>query len=143
VGLVVFNMIPAFPMDGGRVLRALLAIPLGQVQATRIAAAFGAVFAVLLGFAGVLSLVVPGLGFGNPLLIFVGAFVLLVGQQELAMALHRDAQRRTRPVQVMPTSYEDIPRVVPVEPEAPVFDLVWDEHERVWVVCRNGRPIHS
>lgn len=53
VGLALFNMIPALPMDGGRVLRALLAWPLGFERATRFSATVGRVLAVLMGVWGV------------------------------------------------------------------------------------------
>jgi Zn-dependent protease/CBS domain-containing protein len=87
VSLVVFNFIPAFPMDGGRVLRALLAMRLGPQQATAVAAKIGQLFAFLFVALGL---------FFNPLLIFIGVFIFLAGVSEVqAGALHRLAQGLT------------------------------------------------
>ena len=66
--LVLFNLIPAFPMDGGRVLRALLAFKIKRSKATRVAASVGQLLAI--GF------VLIGL-FYNPFLLFIGIFIFL------------------------------------------------------------------
>lgn len=74
VSLVVFNLVPAFPMDGGRVLRALLAMRLGPKRATEIAAKLGQVFAFLFVATGLLF---------NPMLIFIGVFIYIAAVSEL------------------------------------------------------------
>lgn len=73
VTLFAFNLLLAFPMDGGRILRAALSSWIDRIQATRIAATIGQAVAFVLGFLGL---------FGNPLLIFVALFVFLAARQE-------------------------------------------------------------
>jgi Zn-dependent protease len=78
ISLLFFNLLPAFPMDGGRALRALLACWVDYGQATRIAAAVGQVFAMIFGLVGL---------FVNPLLVLIAVFVWFGASQEAAATL--------------------------------------------------------
>ena len=78
VTLVVFNLIPAFPLDGGRILRALLAMVTNWANATRIASAIGQLAAVGLGLLGVFS--------GNFLLAIIAVFIFLAAGAESSHA---------------------------------------------------------
>ncbi len=86
VWLVLFNLIPAFPMDGGRVLRALLAFRMGRRQATALAARIGQGLAFAFGFWGLMS--------GNVLLMFIAIFVYLAAAGEAGDVDMREAARR-------------------------------------------------
>lgn len=72
--LALFNMLPAFPMDGGRMLRALLARNRSYVNATRIATRAGILFALVFVFLGVMTF--------SPMLILVALFIYIVGTSE-------------------------------------------------------------
>ena len=76
VSLVLFNLIPAFPMDGGRVLRSLLAMRIEYTRATQIASNIGQGLALVFGFVGLLT---------NPFLLFIAFFVWIGAGQEASM----------------------------------------------------------
>jgi Zn-dependent protease len=78
ISLVVFNLIPAFPLDGGRVLRALLWMVMGYRRATRVASVIGQIIAIGLGLFGLLE--------GNFILILIAVFVFFGAGQENVMA---------------------------------------------------------
>lgn len=99
VALLVFNLIPAFPMDGGRVLRALLATGLGYTRATRVAASIGQGLAVVLAIIGLM---------GNPLLVLIAVFIFLAASGEAGYVQMRDYTRGYLASHAMITTFQTL-----------------------------------
>ena len=98
--LVLFNMIPAFPMDGGRVLRATLAMRMDRVRATQVAARGGQAIAFLLGLLGLLS--------GSPILLLIAVFVFLAAGAESSGVALQDKSRDVPVRDAMITAFESL-----------------------------------
>jgi stage IV sporulation protein FB len=99
VFLVLFNLIPAFPMDGGRVLRALLALRFSRRQATNIAARIGQALAFVFGFLGLM---------GSPILVFIAIFVFLAATAEAHSVGLQDVSRSLAVKDAMITHFETL-----------------------------------
>ena len=90
LSLFAFNLLPAFPMDGGRILRAALARRKGRVAATRIAARLGKILAIILGMLG--------WHYGNPLLVVIAVFIFFSAGAEYRMVLMQEMSRQPPPI---------------------------------------------
>jgi len=99
IWLALFNLIPAFPMDGGRALRALLASRMTYTQATQFAASVGQGLAFVFGFIGL---------FANPMFLFIGLFVWIGTSQEAGAVQMRSALSGTPAQAAMLTDFEGL-----------------------------------
>ena len=130
VFLVLFNMIPAFPMDGGRVLHALLALKFGNARATQLAASLGQVLAFGLGFLGL---------FGNPLLIFIAIFVYIAAAGEAQMSAFNEVARGLSVGEAMETRFNTIP--IEANLAAAIETLLATAQHEFPVVDAFGKPM--
>ncbi len=97
--IVIFNLIPAFPMDGGRLFRSALSTRMSRIKATRIAKDIGQVFAIIFIIAGF---------FANPFLIVIGFFIFLGAKGEYEMMKYRDILNNYTVADIVKTDYEKL-----------------------------------
>ena len=108
--LAVFNLLPALPLDGGRVLRSLLALRMGQLKATRISANVSRVIAILLGLYGLVTF--------NFILVLIAFFVYNAVRAETQYAVVSKTLKGVRVRDIMTEN------VASVTPDMRVSDLV-------------------
>ena len=129
ISLVLFNLLPAFPMDGGRVLRALLAMRLEYVRATQIAAMLGQGMAFLFGFIGL---------FTNPFLVFIALFVWIGAAQEASMVQMKSALGGIPVNRAMLTDYRTL---APNDSLSRAVDLILAGSQQDFPVIANGTVV--
>jgi len=133
VALAVFNLLPGFPMDGGRVLRALLARTRPYARATRIAAEVGKALAILLGLLGL---------FGRPSLfmIAIAFFIYIAASSEAQQTMMRAAFEGVTVEDVM-TPADAVDRVHAEDSVAELVDRMFHERHTGYPVERNGEVV--
>jgi Zn-dependent protease/CBS domain-containing protein len=126
--LALFNLIPAFPMDGGRVFRALLAFRMDRTRATRIAANLGQLLAMAFIFLGL---------FYNPFLVFIGLFIFIGAQAE---AQQTETQSLLRGYTVRDALLEEIPGIEADATVRNAADQLLHSQNKYFVVNNAGKP---
>lgn len=129
ISLVLFNLIPAFPMDGGRVLRAFLAMRMDYVRATQIAATIGQGMALLFGLVGL---------FGNASLLFIAFFIWIGASQEAGMTQMKNAISGIPVGRAMLTDYKSLS---PRDTLARMSQLILSGSQHDFPVIDNDRVI--
>ena len=138
IGLAIFNMIPGFPLDGGRVLRGIVWWATGNAKrATTIAARVGQVIAFLMIIYGVMQFF-RGTGFNGLWIAFIGWFLLSASRESYAQMVISEGLRGLRVADVMSRDF-------PIVDAYSNLQTFADEHltrtgRRFWVVTRNNQP---
>ena len=127
--LLAFNLLPAFPMDGGRVLRALLSSRFGHARGTRIAAAIGQALAIILGLTALLA--------GHVLLALIALFIYFAAGAEAGLSRMHNATSGLAAADVMITDYQALPADAPVTDAAEA--LIRTSQREFPVVDGDGR----
>lgn len=125
LGLLLFNLLPIFPMDGGRVLRALLNLALGFTNATVISVRIGNLGAIMLLFFGIFSY--------QFFLIILAFVVFIAGRQELQLLKLKRNYQGSQGFNNSESGFQQ---------SSNYTGLVWDPEQKIWVYWTAGKPIN-
>lgn len=124
--IVVFNLIPAFPMDGGRLFRSALSLRMSRMKATRVAKDIGQIFAVLFIIAGL---------YLNPFLIVIGFFILLGAKGEYEIIKYQNILQNHNVQDIIITDYEELK---PEDTLGKAADILQHKSNRGFVIKSAG-----
>ncbi|WP_121356308.1 site-2 protease family protein [Flavisolibacter nicotianae] len=130
--LALFNLLPAFPMDGGRILRALLALRFSYTKATTVATAISKVIASVM--------VIYGLGSFHFLLVFIGIFVLLFARAEEVFVHLKRLVKGMRLKEMLMYDYNGMDAELTVTEAA---NMLQHNHHKTFLVMKDGVPVGS
>ncbi len=128
--LAVFNMLPAFPMDGGRVVRALLTYKLGYKEATHVAVKLGHIFALVFGYIGLVH--------GNILLLVIAVFIYMSASGE---GVQVDIQETIKNYTIRDVLADEFIRLDPDASLGKVLEIMFHSHQEDFPVMEEGRMI--
>jgi stage IV sporulation protein FB len=128
--LAAFNLIPAFPMDGGRVMRALLAQRMGYQKATRIAVRSGHIFAVIFAYFGIMRF--------NIMLIAIAAFIYMAASSEEAQVDIKEALKKFRVRDILSRDFLALSQEATL---SKVLELMFHSHQEDFPVTDSGEMV--
>jgi Zn-dependent protease len=128
--LAVFNLIPAFPMDGGRILRAILAGRMGYRRATKIAVNFGHIFALLFGYFGLIH--------GHIILIVIAVFIYMAASSEEMQVDIKETLKKFTIKDIMPPEFIKLDKTANL---AKVLELIFHSHQEDFPVMEEERMV--
>lgn len=127
LALAGFNLLPAFPMDGGRALRALLAMRMGYQKATRIAVNFGHIFALVFAYYGIIKL--------NLILVVVAVFIYMAASNEELQVEVKETLKKFKVCDILPRDFLTLPGDTTL---AKVLELIFHSHQEDFPVVEGG-----
>ncbi|MBL7156695.1 MAG: site-2 protease family protein [Candidatus Omnitrophica bacterium] len=128
--LAAFNLIPAFPMDGGRILRSILAQRMGFQKATRIAVNFGHVFALLFGYIGLIH--------GHIILIVIAVFIYMAASSEELQVDIKETLKKFTIKDIVSSQFLTLEKTATL---SKVLELIFHSHQEDFPIIEGGQMI--
>lgn len=128
--LAVFNLIPAFPMDGGRVLRAVLSYRMSYREATAVAVRLGHIFALMFAYLGIVH--------GHIFLLLIAAFIYMAASSEGIQVAVRETIKKYSVQDILPGDFMHVNRDAPL---SRVLELMFHGHQEDYPVMEDGKLI--